>query len=114
AGARSAENEAQPLVLDEPVDLVQQLRDFLDLVQDDRRAQLLGRSREEALAEEGRPLDELQQEVRLEKVERHAVRERRPEVGALPGLPGPPEKRRLPSRQVDVQDAFDSDHSGAY
>jgi hypothetical protein len=71
------------------VNLVQQLGDLLDLVQNHRRAQLLGRSRQKALAEQGRALGELQQEVRLEEIESQAVGKRRAEVGTLPTLRGP-------------------------
>jgi hypothetical protein len=114
AGARAAEDEAQPPVLDEPVDFVQELGDLLDLIQDHRCVQLVGRDRQEALAEQRRALGELQHEIGLEQVEREALGKRRPEVGALPRLARAPEKGRLPGRQGHPQDPFDANHSGVY
>ena len=71
------------------MNLVQQLRDLLDLVEDHRRAQPPGRARQEALAEKGRALGELQHEVGLEQVEGQAAGKRRSKEGAFPVLRGP-------------------------
>jgi len=84
------------------VNLVEQLRDLLDLVQDHRQAQLRRRRGQETLPEERGTPDELQQQVRLEEVEGEALGKGRAEVGALARLPGTPEEGRLAGREGDL------------
>jgi hypothetical protein len=92
AGAGAAQDEAQPAVLDQPVDLVEQGRDFLHLVEDHRLRELSRVGREQPLAQQRRAACQLQHQVGLQQVEGQALRERGPQVGALPGLPRAPQE----------------------
>ena len=100
AGARPAEDEREPIVLYQPVDLVQQGRNPLDLVQHDgptagRRVQGL-----HAFREHPRRPGELQQEPGVKKIETRGPGKLLFEERGLPGLPRPPQERRPRPREA--------------
>jgi hypothetical protein len=97
---RSGQEETQTPILNEPVDLVQQLRDHLDLIDDDHPPVILV-----ALAEQSRPCSVLAEDVGLEQIA-HVLRIGLPQPERFPGLPRSTEEGRSLGRQLDDQRSF--------
>ena len=114
SGTGSTENEAQSVILDEPVDFIEQCRSLLDLVDQDRMRPRGFVERPYPLRESPRRTDELHVKSRVEKVEARRVGKLLPEEGGLPGLPGSPEKGGLARRQLDPESPRIHGKRGSY
>ena len=112
ARARSAQDEPQTTVLDEPVDLVQKLRHLLHLIDDHRLGTTCAgwvsrRSRSSA----GR-LSRAMTKSESSRSKAETVGESVVQVGRLAALAGAPQECRLPLRQINVEQSSGSRNDG--
>ena len=103
---RTAQDEAQPVALDEAMHLVEQRRHLLHLVHDDGRGARRRTERPHPLPQPPRRPGELEQKPGVEQVEAGGVWKPLPQQRGLAGLARPPQERRLARRQVDVEQAL--------
>ena len=111
-GARAAQDETQALVFNEPVHLVHDRGRFLHLVQDDGRSARLRPVRKELFPQQSRIPVEIQRHIRFQEVIEDALGKRLPQISGFACFAGAPQKSRLPSREVNVQDSACGNHSG--
>ena len=114
AGAGTAQHEAQALVLDKPVDLVQQRRHFLHFVDEDGLRATGVVQRKHPLPQRPRRPRTLHQQARVQQVEVRGLRKEVPQQGRFARLARPPEERRLASRKVDGKVPPVLSHFGTY
>jgi hypothetical protein len=91
-GARSRKHEPEPLVLHEPMNLVQERRHLLDLVDDDRLGSGFLALGQDFFPQEGGTAAELEVAISQKEVEPDTVRETSPKVRGLPRLTWPPKE----------------------
>jgi hypothetical protein len=94
------------------VDLIQKLGHLLHLVDDHRLGQSVRGLGQQALTEQRRSSEQIDDQIGVEQVEAQAVGESVVQVGRLAGLAGAPQECRLPRRQVDVEHSGGSWHDG--
>ncbi len=93
--AGAAQDERQTAGLDQAVDFVQQLGDFLDLVQDDGGAKAFLIRRGQPFGEQGGSFGQAQDEVGIEEVEDDALGKTLLQISGFSGLARAPQERRL-------------------
>ena len=101
--AGPGQQEREACVLDEPVNLVEEHRELLDLVDHDQP----GAPSAVAFAEEGRPRRIFREDVRLEKVDQRRIRKRLADPEALAHPTRTPQKGRPSRGQAQIEKALE-------
>ena len=112
--ARAADNEAELLVFDEPVDFVERLGNLLFFIKDDWILQAFVLFRQQLFPEEKGPLGELEKKIGFEEIEDQAVGELLLQESRFSRFPRSPKERRLVGRELDFQQTLYVTHFGLH